>query len=114
MLLDERIVSAPSIQSEINNRGQITGKFDRKKVDRDVQILRSGALSAELVEKPVSENTIGPTLGEDTIKRGQTAVVHGLRRHPRVHGRLLPALPALSRASPCSPTCCSPSASWWR
>ena len=74
VLLDERIVSAPSIQSEITNRGQITGKFDRKKVDRDVQILRSGALSAELVEKPVSENTIGPTLGADTIKRGQMAV----------------------------------------
>ena len=74
VLLDERIVSAPSIQSEITNRGQITGKFDRKKVDRDVQILRSGALSAELVEKPVSENTIGPTLGADTIRRGKFAV----------------------------------------
>ena len=74
VLLDERIVSAPSIQSEITTRGQITGKFDRKKVDRDVQILRSGALSAELVEKPVSENTIGPTLGADTIKRGTRAI----------------------------------------
>ncbi len=74
VLLDERIVSAPSIQSEITNRGQITGKFDRKKVERDVQILRSGALSAELVEKPVSENTIGPTLGADTIRRGKFAV----------------------------------------
>ena len=36
-------------------------------VDRLVFILRSGALSAELRDKPVSENTIGPTLGEDTI-----------------------------------------------
>ena len=74
VILDERLVSAATIQSEINNRGQITGKFDAKKVARDVQILRSGALSAELVEKPVSENTIGPTLGADTIKRGTLAI----------------------------------------
>lgn len=74
ILLDDRVVSAPTLQSEIGNRGQITGKFDRKSVDRLVQILKSGALSAELREKPVSENTIGPTLGADTIVRGTTAV----------------------------------------
>ncbi|AWM41073.1 bifunctional preprotein translocase subunit SecD/SecF [Gemmata obscuriglobus] len=74
ILLDDRVVSAPTLQSEIGNRGQITGKFDRKSVDRLVQILKSGALSAELREKPVSENTIGPTLGQDTIVRGTTAV----------------------------------------
>lgn len=74
ILLDDRVVSAPTLQSEIGNRGQITGKFDRKSVDRLVQILKSGALSAELREKPVSENTIGPTLGADTIVRGTTAI----------------------------------------
>ncbi|MFM8274885.1 MAG: protein translocase subunit SecD [Gemmata sp.] len=74
ILLDDRVVSAPTLQSEIGNRGQITGKFDRKSVDRLVYILRSGALSAELREKPVSENTIGPTLGADTIRRGTLAV----------------------------------------
>jgi SecD/SecF fusion protein len=74
ILLDDRVVSAPTIQSEITSQGQITGRFDRKTVDRQVQILRSGALSAELREKPVSENTIGPTLGADTIRRGTTAV----------------------------------------
>jgi SecD/SecF fusion protein len=77
IVLDERIVSAPNLHGEIGNVGQITGGekgFDRKTVDRLVQILRSGALSAELREKPVSENTIGPTLGADTIKRGTRAV----------------------------------------
>ncbi|MBY0460981.1 MAG: protein translocase subunit SecD, partial [Gemmataceae bacterium] len=74
ILLDDKVVSAPNLQSEIGNRGQITGKFDRKSVDRLVQILKSGALSAELREKPVSENTIGPTLGADTIRRGTTAI----------------------------------------
>lgn len=74
ILLDDRVVSAPNLQSEIGSRGQITGKFDARTVDRLVQILRSGALSAELREKPVSENTIGPTLGADTIKRGTLAI----------------------------------------
>src|SRR5262249_54876886 len=74
ILLDERVVSAPALKGEITSQGQITGRFDRKSVDRLVQILRSGALSAELREKPVSENTIGPTLGRDTIVKGTTAV----------------------------------------
>jgi SecD/SecF fusion protein len=74
ILLDDRVVSAATIQSEITTHGQITGKFDRKTVERQVYILRSGALSAELREKPVSENTIGPTLGRDTIIKGTTAV----------------------------------------
>src|SRR5579872_6776531 len=74
IMMDDTVVSAPSIRSEITDRGQITGEFDRKTVDRQVQILRSGALSAELREKPVSENTIGPTLGADTIRRGTFAV----------------------------------------
>lgn len=77
ILLDERIVSAPALHGEIGSQGQITGGakgFERKTVERLVQILRSGALSAELVEKPVSENTIGPTLGADTITRGTMAI----------------------------------------
>ncbi|MBA4065160.1 MAG: protein translocase subunit SecD [Isosphaera sp.] len=74
VLLDDKVESVAFIKSEITTRGQITGKFDRKKVERDVQILRSGALSAELRDRPVSENTIGATLGEDTIRKGTMAV----------------------------------------
>jgi len=74
IILDDRVVSAPGLESEITSQGQITGNFDRKKVENLVQILRSGALSAELKEKPVSENTIGPTLGKDTIQKGTLAV----------------------------------------
>ncbi len=74
ILLDGRIVSAPTLQQEITSHGQIHGRFDRKTVERLVHILRSGALSAELREKPVSENTIGPTLGADTIRRGTFSI----------------------------------------
>jgi serine phosphatase RsbU (regulator of sigma subunit) len=41
-----------------------------RRVDQLVSILRSGALPATLKPVPVSENTIGPTLGEDTIRAG--------------------------------------------
>src|SRR4029079_18689969 len=66
IILDERVVSSPNLQGEITSHGQITGRFERKSVDRLVQILRSGALSAELREKPVGENTLTRTPGAHT------------------------------------------------
>ena len=74
ILIDGEIVSAPSIRSEITARGQITGDFTRKEVEEQVKILRSGALSAELMSEPVSQNTIGPTLGQDTVEKGLWAI----------------------------------------
>jgi SecD/SecF fusion protein len=74
ILLDQRVVSAPTLNAVITSQGQISGRFDRKSVDRLVTILRNGALNAQLREKPVSENTIGPTLGADTVTKGTTAV----------------------------------------
>jgi SecD/SecF fusion protein len=74
IVLDDKIVSAPSLNAVISSSGQITGNFDRKSVDRLVNFLRNGALNAQLREKPVSENTIGPTLGADTIRKGTMAV----------------------------------------
>jgi SecD/SecF fusion protein len=74
IVLDDKIVSAPSLNAVIGANGQITGNFDKKSVDRLVNFLRNGALNAQLREKPVSENTIGPTLGADTIRKGTVAV----------------------------------------
>jgi SecD/SecF fusion protein len=74
ILLDGYIVSAPTINSTITDRGQISGRFPMEEARRLAQILRSGALPATLKPQPVSENTIGPTLGQDTIHKGVTAV----------------------------------------
>jgi SecD/SecF fusion protein len=52
----------------------IEGNFTKTEVDRLVNILRSGALPATLKSQPVSENTMGATLGEDTIVKGVWAV----------------------------------------
>jgi SecD/SecF fusion protein len=74
ILLDQRVVSAPTLNAVITSNGQISGRFDRQSVDRLVNFLRHGALNAQLREKPVSEATIGPTLGADTIRKGTISV----------------------------------------
>lgn len=50
IVLDDHIVSAPVIQSEINGgSGQITGQFTVAEADRLAVVLRSGALPAKLM-----------------------------------------------------------------
>jgi SecD/SecF fusion protein len=74
IVLDGEVMSAPTINSRIESRGQITGDFTIKQVNDLVEILRSGALPATLKPQPVSESTMGATLGEDTIEAGVTSV----------------------------------------
>ncbi len=75
ILFDGQVVSAPSLQSAIRTHGQITGEFTQDEVAGMVRILRAGALPATLKKDPVSENTMGPTLGAETIKWGTISVV---------------------------------------
>jgi SecD/SecF fusion protein len=73
ILLDDQVVSAPTIRTAIGGRGQITG-FKKREVTELVKILRAGALPATLKPQPVSENTMGATLGQDTIRNGLWSV----------------------------------------
>jgi SecD/SecF fusion protein len=75
IILDGYLISLANINEPIRSHGQISGSFDRAYVERIVTLLRSGALPATLKPQPVSENTIGPTLGADTIHSGATSVV---------------------------------------
>ncbi len=74
ILLDDQIMSAPTINAIISTDGVIEGNFTKPEVDRLVNILRSGALPATLKPQPVSESTMGATLGEDTIRKGVISV----------------------------------------
>jgi SecD/SecF fusion protein len=74
IILDDLIVSAPQLNEPIRSEGQISGRFTTEQVNDLVRILRAGALPATLKPEPVSENTIGPTLGADTIDSGVRAV----------------------------------------
>ena len=75
IILDGLIESAPTVNSEIREHGQITGNFTQKECDALVNTLRSGALPASLKPQPVSESTMGATLGEDTIVMGVRAIL---------------------------------------
>jgi SecD/SecF fusion protein len=75
IILDGLVMSAPTINSEISTHGQISGTFTSKEVDSLVNILRAGALPATLKQQPVSENTMGSTLGQDTISKGLIAIL---------------------------------------
>ncbi len=75
IILDGLIQSAPTINSEIGQHGQITGNFTPREVDVLVNTLRAGALPATLKPQPVSESTMAATLGQDTVRMGLTAVL---------------------------------------
>ncbi len=77
IVLDDQIMSAPHLQDVIRDSGVINGGdagFSRKEVDLLITVLRSGALPATLIPQPVSENTMGATLGDDTIRWGTISV----------------------------------------
>jgi SecD/SecF fusion protein len=75
IILDGLVMSAPTINSEIRQQGQISGNFTQKEVDALVNILRAGRLPATLKPQPVSESSIAATLGEDTIAAGVRAIL---------------------------------------
>ena len=75
IIMDEKVLSAPQLNSPISSSGVITGNFSKEEVDFLVTILRSGRLPATLSEEPASEDRVGAGLGATTITKGATASV---------------------------------------
>ena len=69
ILLDNRILSAPSLNSTIRSQGLIEGNFSEKEVDFLVNILNAGALPGALSKTPISENSVGASMGLDAINK---------------------------------------------
>ena len=77
IVLDNEVISAPTIQSAIlGGSGVITGNFDVKSANDLALLLRSGALPAPL--QVIEERTVGAGLGADSIKAGVFASIIGL------------------------------------
>jgi preprotein translocase subunit SecD len=76
IILDGQVQSAPSINGRITTDGRITGSFTNEEVNTLSLILRSGALPAKL--DYLSEGTISPSLGADSIRSGIVASLVGL------------------------------------
>lgn len=73
IIMDEKVLSAPQLNSPISSSGVITGNFTKEEVDFLVTILRSGRLPATLSEEPASEDRVGAGLGATTIEKGAMA-----------------------------------------
>ena len=69
ILLDSRILSAPNLNSIISSQGLIEGRFSEKEVDFLVNILNAGALPGSLSKTPISENSVGASMGLDAINK---------------------------------------------
>lgn len=76
IVLDDKVISAPVIQSPIlGGSGQISGGFNAERANDLAVLLRAGALPAPLTV--VEERTIGPELGADSIRAGAISLVAG-------------------------------------
>ena len=76
IVLDGKIISAPSINEPITSgSGIISGNFSFQEATDLALLLRSGALPTPL--NVVEERTVGPDLGEDSIKSGVTSLIIG-------------------------------------
>jgi preprotein translocase subunit SecD len=76
IVLDGRVQSAPRLEDRITTDGRIHGNFTQQEAQDLSLILRSGSLPATLTY--LQEQTIGPTLGADSIRSGVIASAIGL------------------------------------
>lgn len=77
IVLDNEVISAPTIQSRIcGGRGQISGGFTVEEATNLAILLRAGALPAPL--NVVEERTVGPSLGADSVAAGEIASIVGI------------------------------------
>jgi len=77
IVLDDDIVSAPTVKDKINSdKAEITGNIPLKEVQNVVLVLQTGALPVELTT--VDKNEISATLGKDSLNQGLFAGMIGL------------------------------------
>jgi SecD/SecF fusion protein len=74
IVLDSSIFSAPVIRQKIpHGTAEISGNFSADEAKGLAVVLRAGALPAPV--KIIEERTVGPSLGEDSIKKGVMSVL---------------------------------------
>jgi preprotein translocase subunit SecD len=76
VVLDNRVREFANIKTEIRDTGNIEGGFDDQSAKDLAMLLRSGALPASL--HYLTERSVGPSLGADSIRSGVRAAVWGM------------------------------------
>jgi preprotein translocase subunit SecD len=71
----EEVINVATIQARLNNSFRITGIDNPAEAHNLSLLLRAGALVAPI--QIVEERTVGPSLGQENIEAGMTAVVLG-------------------------------------
>jgi len=76
IVLDNTVYSAPSVNGEIpNGNSQISGNFTVEEAKDLANVLRAGSLPAPT--KIVEESSVGPTLGQESVRSGIISIVAG-------------------------------------
>jgi len=78
ILLDGIAISAPNIESRIRRQGIITGTYTETDQANMIDKLNAGSLPAMLIEQPIAERTIGPSIGADNRDKGIRSGLIGL------------------------------------
>jgi preprotein translocase subunit SecD len=77
IILDGKVESAPVIEERIpGGNAIIRGSFTMQEAKDLAIVLRAGALPAPVV--PIHESFVGPSLGRDSVRRGQFSAIAGL------------------------------------
>src|SRR5258708_27725209 len=76
MPLDKPVLESAVLQNAISGPGVITGSFTTQSAQSVVTVLKYGSLPIAL--KLASEQTVGPTLGQDSITKSLIAAFIGL------------------------------------
>jgi preprotein translocase subunit SecD len=76
IVLEGHVYSAPVINGRIEDSGMIEGNFSQETAHELAVVLRAGALPASI--KYLAENTVGPSLGADSIRHGVQASILSL------------------------------------
>ena len=75
IVLDNVVYSDPVIKERISGRAQIEGHFTVDEAKDLANVLRNGALPAPV--NLIQNTTVGPTLGQDSIRKGVDAAILG-------------------------------------
>lgn len=75
IVLDDEIITSPTLQARISSDGQITGMASLDEAGDVALVLRSGSLPISLHVAEI--RSIGPTLGQDAIRAGSISAIVG-------------------------------------
>jgi len=77
IVLDNKVASAPRIDEKIpGGSAVIRGSFTMQEARDLAIVLRAGALPAPVAS--IEERTVGPSLGQDSVRRGQLSIALGI------------------------------------